>query len=296
MNNTDKDFCNKIEKIIFIDPGNRGIDKCFIFDSLYKAAENILKCDKKKISYILTGFCCMHETCETDGPLASSVLCSLLREIGFNTSILCDTYSEKVIKAAALSNPVTVSNSIKSIDNDISFVISIERPGRAEKTNDYRTMKARDITKVTAPLDYIFPNIKDKIIKPYLTVSVGDGGNEVGTGNIMELIKKNVPLGESICTISSCDILIMAGVSNWGGLGIAAALTILVNDEKIAKKFIEIMSNQKEILKRMLNNGSYDGVSGEYISAIDGIMFEKEHEAVNKDIIDIIKAKYNINN
>ena len=296
MNTNDKEFCRRIEKIIFIDPGKRGIEQCFIYDSLYRAAEGILKCDKKKISYLLTGFCCMHDTCETDGPLGSSVLCSLLRAMGFNTSILCDTFAEKVTKAAAFPNPVTVANSIEEIDNDISFAISIERPGRAEKTNDYRTMKARDISKVTAPLDFLFPNVKDKKIKPYLTISVGDGGNEVGTGNIIDLIKKNVPLGDSICTISSCDILIMAGVSKLGGVGIAAALSILANDEQIARTFIDIMSTQKEILKRMIDNGSYDGVSGDYINAIDGMMFEKEHGDVNNKIIEIIKEKYIINN
>ena len=54
MNTNDKEFCRRIEKIIFIDPGKRGIEQCFIYDSLYRAAEGILKCDKKKISLVLS--------------------------------------------------------------------------------------------------------------------------------------------------------------------------------------------------------------------------------------------------
>lgn len=286
------ELCTKIEDIICIDPGNRGIDKCFQKGNLFNAANSILKCDKKTPSYILTGFCCMHETCETDGPLGSTILCSMLRKLGYNTHLLCDSYAEKVVKGGALDNPVMIANDSSEIKGKISFVVSIERPGRSAKTKDYRTMKARDITKVTAPLDYLFPNNVDKKKKDYLTISVGDGGNEVGTGNIMNLIIENVPLGDSICTISTCDYLIMAGVSNWGGIGIAAGLAVLSNDKSIGEYFCILMNKQPEILKGMIENGSYDGVSGDFIYAVDGMKFEREHTTLNLEIINIIKEKY----
>ena len=133
----------------------------------------------------------MHETCETDGPLGSTILCSMLRKLGYNSNLLCDSYAEKVVKGGALDNPVIVANDASEIKGKISFIISIERPGRSAKTKDYRTMTAKDITKVTAPLDFLFPNNIDNNKKDYLTISVGDGGNEVGTGNIMNLIIEN---------------------------------------------------------------------------------------------------------
>lgn len=286
------EFCTKIEDIICIDPGKRGISKCFQKGNLFNAADSILKSEKNAPSYILTGFCCMHETCETDGPLGSTILCSMLRKLGYNSNLLCDSYAEKVVKGGALDNPVIVANDASEIKGKISFIISIERPGRSAKTKDYRTMTAKDITKVTAPLDFLFPNNIDNNKKDYLTISVGDGGNEVGTGNIMNLIIENVPLGESICTISTCDYLIMAGVSNWGGIGIAAALAILSNDKSIGEYFCILMKKQPEILKGMIENGAYDGVSGDFIYAIDGMKFENEHSKLNFEIMNIVKQKY----
>ena len=299
INQENQEFCSKIEQVIFKDPGNRGISKTFQPGNLYKAANNILLTEKTKKSYILTGFCCMNNTCETDGPLSSAILCKILKELNYDSSILCDTPSEKVVKASAelYKLPVTVKDSSDKVleeDKNIGFMVSIERPGRSEKTNDYRTCKARDISNVTSSLDLLFPNIKDNKKVDYLTISVGDGGNEVGTGNIIDLIKQNVPMGEDICTISSCDILIMTGVSNWGGIAIAAALSILANNKEIGQKFIEINNTQKDILQNMVNNGSYDGISGKVCMKVDGMDFDKEHTEINKAIEEIVKQKYNL--
>ena len=191
INQENQEFCSKIEQVIFKLPGNRGISKTFQPGNLYKAANNILLTEKTKKSYILTGFCCMNNTCETDGPLSSAILCKILKELNYDSSILCDTPSEKVVKASAelYKLPVTVKDSSDKVleeDKNIGFMVSIERPGRSEKTNDYRTCKARDISNVTSSLDLLFPNIKDNKKVDYLTISVGDGGNEVGTGNIIE--------------------------------------------------------------------------------------------------------------
>ena len=295
MSEINSKLCEKLEKVIFVDPGQRGVSKCWINGCLFDAAEKLLKCDKKKVSYILTGFCCMHENCETDGPIGTSVLCNMLRFLGFNSQILCDKYAKNVVSAAALDSPVVVAESVDELEKDLSFCVSIERPGRAEKTNDYRTMRARDISNVTAPLDYLFPNNKDPASKkPYLTVSVGDGGNEVGTGNIMNKIIENVPMGDQICTISSCDVLVMAGVSNWGGIAIAAALAITSENREAGKYFIELCGKQQDMLRKMIEQGSYDGVSGNKIEAIDGMMFTNEHTQINNDLVSVVKEKFNL--
>ena len=291
---SDEKLCSRLEKVIFVDPGQRGVSKCWIEGCLHEAAKRILECEKEKISYILTGFCCMHENCETDGPIGTSVLCNMLRFLGFNSQILCDSHAENVVKAAALDSPVVVAHSVDELEKEISFCVSIERPGRTAKTNDYRTMRARDITNVTAPLDFLFPNNKDNEKKPYLTVSVGDGGNEVGTGNIMQKIEEYVPMGESICTITTCDVLVMAGVSNWGAIAIAAALAIECNNKEAALSFIELCGKQGEMLDRMLKQGSYDGISGESIPVIDGMKFTEEHTKINNDLIAIVKEKYSL--
>lgn len=231
----------------------------------------------------------MFGRCETDGPLGTSVLCSTLRALGYDTQILCDSYSSDVVKAAARGNPILVTDDPSEIVNP-SFIISVERPGRSMKTGDFRTMKARDITNVTAPLDLLFPKIGEK--KDYVTVSVGDGGNEVGTGNVYESVKKYVSMGEDICTNICCDDLVMAGVSNWGALGIAAALVIGAEDAKAKDVFINECNHQKEILSDMIKAGSFDGCTGKPELSIDGMPFENEHLSVTNSIIEIVTKAF----
>lgn len=295
MEKNNNEALSKLEKIIFQDPGHRGISKLWTPGCLYEAASRILASSKDKESYVLTGFCALYKTCETDGPIGASVLANILRKIGFNISILCDTFSFKVVEASSLGCKLTVTNDPNELlQSNISFIISIERPGRSEKTNDYRTMKCKDISDVTAPLDLLFPNNQDGEKRNYLTVSIGDGGNEVGTGNIIDRVKSDVKNGEDICTISTCDVLIMAGVSNWGGIALAAAIVILLGDKEIAESFISLMGQQEHMLNLMIRHGAYDGVSGKLSMAVDGFEFEKEHKEINNQIIEVVKKRFSI--
>lgn len=284
------EFFSLLEDVICQDPGNRGISNMWQKGNLKEAANRILQCDKEKCFYVLTGFCCKGIDSETDGPLGSSVLCSLLCDLGYNCSLLCDTYSYNVVNAAANGNRVCVTNDSDELQ-DISCIISIERPGRSKKTNDFRTMRARDISDVTAPLDLLFTEGK-----PYLRVAVGDGGNEIGTGNIADQVEADVQNGADICTSICCDILIMAGVSNWGALAIAAALAIASNDIEIGKKFIQLANSQPDILDKMLKAGSYDGCTGKCEASIDGMEYCKEHLVVSNELIKIVKQFYKFDN
>jgi hypothetical protein len=170
-------------------------------------------------------------------------------------------------------------------------VISIERPGRSLKTGDYRTMRAIAIPNV-APLDLLLPTLNEK--KPYLTIGVGDGGNEAGMGNIAEKVAKCIPYGEEICTQSCCDILVTAGVSNWGALAIGAALVMEEGKSEKGEEFIRNCGNQKQILKRMIEAGAYDGKTGEKEESVDGMMFVKEHQVVTDRICDCVKKYFGI--
>ena len=57
-------------------------------------------------------------------------------------------------------------------------------------------------------------------------ISVGDGGNEVGMGKVQELVKKNIMDGDIICADTTCDYLIVADTSNFGGYVIVEAIII----------------------------------------------------------------------
>jgi hypothetical protein len=285
----------KIESIIFTDPGNRGISSLYQPNSLQKSSEMILKTPKEKQSFILTGFCCLFPSSETDGPLGSSILNSTLNNLGFNNFLLTDSYSENVVKASSINGKIVIENSHEEFldkhdENDIAFIISCERPGRSLKTKDYRTMKAKNISNQNSNLDLLFPGENGK--KNYLTIGIGDGGNECGTGNIYKEVQNKIQYGDQICTDRFCDILIMSGVSNWGGLGLSASLVIMNGDKNIMNLFIDECYLQRELLKKIIEAGSYDGVSGKGELSVDGMHFDNEHIEVIEKIVKVVKECY----
>jgi Domain of unknown function (DUF4392) len=60
------------------------------------------------------------------------------------------------------------------------------------------------------------------------STGIGDGGNECGMGKVLPLVQKHIKNGETIACATPCDNLITAGVSNWGGWGLVAAVEALL--------------------------------------------------------------------
>lgn len=58
------------------------------------------------------------------------------------------------------------------------------------------------------------------------TISIGDGGNEMGMGTYRHEIEAHVPCGKLICASEAADITLASGVSNWWSWGIAALLSL----------------------------------------------------------------------
>ena len=63
-------------------------------------------------------------------------------------------------------------------------------------------------------------------VKPFLSIGIGDGGNEVGMGKVYHKIisESTIPNKEEIACIVPTTFTLAASVSNWGGYSIAAAL------------------------------------------------------------------------
>ncbi len=86
-------------------------------------------------------------------------------------------------------------------------------------------MRGVDVSPWTPPLDSLFEG------GDWAKLAVGDGGNEVGMGKLPAgLIAQHVPNGAEIACVTSCDHLVVAGVSNWGAYGLMAALAVLRPD------------------------------------------------------------------
>lgn len=153
-------------------------------------------------------------------------------------------------------------------------------------------MKGLDATFLNSPIDVLFELARDlkndPMYSPIHTISIGDGGNEIGMGNILSWIKKHIPLGELIGCVIQCDFLITSGVSNWGGYALASSLFIIsfhYLSSTESEKLIRMLPNpikESNYLDLMLSNGAIDGVTCKAERLIDGMEFELHEKLINQ--------------
>jgi hypothetical protein len=257
-----------IEDII-LSQDRRGLSAlrgCLPADYCAQAAKLILDSRKngRAEALITTGFYILSaEAAETDGPPGAVALAKALHKLGFEVAYVTDKYAAPLF-APDIAGPESViefpiTDSEKSNDfaqnllNDIkpAVIISTERCGIA-LSGKYLNMVCRDITEFTAKIDYLFQSYER-------TIGIGDGGNEIGMGNLAHEI-----------AIARVNKLIVASVSNWGAYGLIAAISILVKQNLLPDTEWE-----KEIIKEIVRRGAVDGVSGLNKLSVDGFDLEQ---------------------
>jgi hypothetical protein len=102
------------------------------------------------------------------------------------------------------------------------------------------------------------------------TIGVGDGGNEIGMGGISEAVHKFVPHGEVLCAKTVTDILLPAGVSNWGCYAIQAALALLTGKQQI----VHSAAMEKRLIEAAADAGLVDGNTGKCEATVDALPIE----------------------
>jgi len=116
------------------------------------------------------------------------------------------------------------------------------------------------------------------------TISIGDGGNELGMGKVIDKIIDNPKIsnGDQIGCIVAADYLIAASVSNWGGYALSAAAAVaragLENESKslqvLVDRCLPLEEEEIALLDRCVAAGCRDGVSGKMESTVDGMPLE----------------------
>ena len=172
---------------------------------------------------------------ETDGPVGTALLAAALAACGVPARIAVDTPCAGAVRAAVEEAGGGVAVDEVGVDDrtgidrlteawrgaGVSHAVAIERCGRSGDGRP-RNMRGVDVSPWTAPLDDLF------LGGPWTKLAVGDGGNEIGMGRLPAgLIARTVPNGAEIACVTSCDHLVVAGVSNWGAYGLMAALAVL---------------------------------------------------------------------
>lgn len=239
-----------------------------------RAAEKILELPKGNI-FLTTGFYVAGHA-ETDGPLGTMTLAKALRAVGYRPIIVTDKYCRGFfelenldVEYAHICDGVEQYTEVLE-DYDPVALISIERCGKNIK-DDYANMRGVSIKKNTAKADILFDLAKKRGIP---TFGVGDGGNEIGMGNLKEVIVDKLALVP--CKVE-VDNLIIATVSNWGAYALAAYI------QKIEK--IQVLPTYKEIksyLQAIVDLGSIDGVTKEQVLSVDGFPLTVEKEILDE--------------
>ncbi|MGY1635279.1 glutamate cyclase domain-containing protein [Geodermatophilus sp. SYSU D00742] len=213
---------------------------------------------------------------ETDGPVGTAVLAAALARIGADPVVVTDDPCAEVtgacldvLGAGRLSvvplgaDAAGVADRIEALGP--SHLVAVERLG-PNAEGRVMTMRAVDITAATAPLHAAFA-------RPGLvTGAVGDGGNEIGMGNVpAAVVAAEVAHGERIACRVPVGALVVAGTSNWGCSALVAALAVLVPEHAAALRALLDPAVDAAVLDAATAAGAVDGVTGVPGATVDGV-------------------------
>lgn len=260
----------KIENLILQHSG-RGMDVLRPYlaeDFCTEAADAILTWERGTV-VLTTGFYVAGHA-ETDGPPGTLLLARALEHCGFRPFVVtdepCRGYFEQFDLSVHYFSQETAEDVFAAFLEEIHPVglISVERCGENIR-GDYANMRGVSIAIHTAPIDRMFAMAQCP------TVGVGDGGNEIGMGKLADVISEQLSLVP--CKVPA-DYLVIATVSNWGALGLSAALGRLPEE----KEFLRVY----EIAQKL---GYVDGMTKECTLSEDGFSLE-----VGKKLLNDLKA------
>lgn len=236
---------------------------------ILRAARLINQC--RGTVLIGTGFPVL-DTFETDGPVGAIALYQLLTQLGAKPVIVCGDPLYSALKADYQCYQITVNQyealpaiaSAALAELQPQLVISIERPGFNAQQR-YANMRGEDISARCASFDYFLTQA------PCPTIGIGDGGNEIGMGNLLQAVSAlNITPA-----VTECDELIVADVSNWAAWGLAAMVSILRGENLLAG------ANPLAILQYLSAKGSVDGVTRLNTLTEDGLVNTEGQQLIN---------------
>ena len=248
---------------------------------------------------ITTGFRVLPQKVqETDGPLGAAALAkSLIKAFNANPIVVIEEPSREIMASTLRAlgiNPVMNEADFKKGENSVlildfpfelenaieaakrivekykpSLVFATEKAGRNVK-GEYHTMRGVNISSFHAKIE---PLIEEACSRGILTIGVGDGGNEVGMGNIREAIEKFVPYAKEcqcpckggIAAESKVDLLVVASISNWGVYGIEACIAALTENMEA----LHTAEEEEEMLRNSIKAGAVDGVTSKPELSVD---------------------------
>jgi hypothetical protein len=127
-------------------------------------------------------------------------------------------------------NPERAQQVVEQIYNQTNpaALVTIEKPAPNAK-GQYHTGFGLNVTDLVGKVNFLVDAAKARGVP---SIGLGDGGNEVGMGKILEVCREllptgakcGCPCGDGIATVTDTDILVVGAVANWAAYGIEACL------------------------------------------------------------------------
>jgi len=263
-----------IDQLLALDPGQRGIASFFVHGGAARAAASLMRARRVLLT---TGFTVGDGLPETDGPPGTASLARALRMLDKTVSVVTDEVAVPLVAAAlrALGEPATVATFPSTgdtaaaarrllADHRPTHLVSIERPGRTA-SGDYLSARGETVRPWNAPVDALFLMAPRRVA----TVGVGDGGNEIGMGNVRARIGRAGPLARRIASIVKVDHLVVAGTSNWGAYGVVAELGRLAG-----RPLLHSADEERKMVQACVDAGAVDGITRRPEPTVDGLPLE----------------------
>ena len=244
----------------------------------YRAAQRLQNISGHVL--IGTGFP-VNNTYETDGPVGAIALYQAIESLGATPILVCgaplaDAISDGYhVHKITVGEPETSAREAQLVLDKYqpTLVISIERPGMAADGH-YYNMRGENISARCASFDYFLT------LASCPTIAIGDGGNEIGMGNVANTLTGLNIIPSATC----CDELLIADVSNWAAHGLLAMLSIISGKDMLAHW------DNLAVLTYLSERGSVDGVNRENTLNEDGLSADISEKLIN-DLRKIVKNR-----
>jgi hypothetical protein len=176
-----------------------------------------------------------------------------------------------------------------------THLVAVERPARS-RSGDYLNMRGHSVAEWNRPIDELFvrcsgrreagsrrgwPARAGRSSAPAttvrvggrasagdrpVTIGVGDGGNEVGMGNVRARLARAGALMARIASTVTVDHLVVAGVSNWGAYGIVAHL-----GRAAGRPLLHTPAEERQLVTACVEAGAHDGVTRRREATVDAL-------------------------
>ncbi|MDG2046477.1 MAG: DUF4392 domain-containing protein [Halioglobus sp.] len=268
----EQQLSESIEKLLVSsNPRHMAVAKAALKPSYYLRGARHLR-DITGSVIIGTGFP-VSDTFETDGPVRAMALYQALETLGACPYIACGASlahalatDYRIVQLTARDQQAAcLEATAQLLALQPKAIVAIECPGIAADSR-YYNMRGKDIT---AECFYFDPFINQANCP---TIAIGDGGNEIGMGNIA----KTLAGLDITASMACCRELLVADVSNWGAYGLIAFLGLWSQQDLLAN------ISSEELFNYLSARGSVDGITGKNTLTEDGLPSFKGARIIEK--------------